>query len=233
MLKSVRYKLHFGSYRTPSFKYGQKVEDMSRGEVVIVGLSNAKIPWPIAIQVRSKSLAVYGGLAKAVRLEAASTVAYWWGVTVQTVTKWRRRMGIAPRSTPGDKLLCQEIAKEPRFAEMQRAAWAKAQDPVRRAKIGAALRGRKRPRHVIDAVVASRKGVPVSAKTRAKMSASQKQSGIWPPAAGEPWTQREDRHCKTLPPAEVVQRTGRTLRAVWSRRAALVHAGEKVIGFKD
>jgi len=232
MLKSVRYKLHFGPYTTPRFKYGQRVEDETRGEVVFVGLSNAKIPWPTAIKERSKALAIYGGLAKAVRLEAASAVAYWWGVTTQTVTKWRRRMGTATNSTPGDKLLRQAFAKEPHFAQMQQAAWAKAQDPIRRAKIAAAKRGKARPRHVVEAMRLGRRGKPQSADTRAKMSASHKRRGTRPPAAGQAWTKREDLYCKTQPPAEAAKRTGRTLTAVNSRRSVLTHAGEKVLGFK-
>jgi len=73
MLKATRYKLHFGPYATPRFKYGQRVEDESRGEVVIVGLSNAKIPWPLGkiADSRKPGLVIYKGLAKALRLESA------------------------------------------------------------------------------------------------------------------------------------------------------------------
>jgi hypothetical protein len=37
------YKLHFGPYRTPRFKYGAKVECEARGEVRIVKLTDARI----------------------------------------------------------------------------------------------------------------------------------------------------------------------------------------------
>jgi hypothetical protein len=36
-----------GTYSTPSFDYGDVVECARRGEVRIVGLSEAPIPWPI------------------------------------------------------------------------------------------------------------------------------------------------------------------------------------------
>jgi hypothetical protein len=61
-----RFKLHFGPYRTPRFRYGAVVWDEWRGEVEIVGISAGRIPWPIgAIQAR-RSLVVYRGLAKAI-----------------------------------------------------------------------------------------------------------------------------------------------------------------------
>ena len=46
---STRFKLHFGPYRTPRFRIGAVVEDEVRGEVTIVGLTGARIPWPIKI----------------------------------------------------------------------------------------------------------------------------------------------------------------------------------------
>jgi len=43
-MASARYKL-LGKYRTPTFRYGQRVDDERRGEVRIVGLSSGHIPW--------------------------------------------------------------------------------------------------------------------------------------------------------------------------------------------
>ncbi|MCI0357333.1 MAG: hypothetical protein L0211_02470 [Planctomycetaceae bacterium] len=45
-MPSARYKL-LGKYRTPTFRYGQRVDDERRGEVRIVGLSAGRIPWPV------------------------------------------------------------------------------------------------------------------------------------------------------------------------------------------
>jgi hypothetical protein len=39
-----RFRLLFGSYRTPRFRYGRKVLCAVRGEVVVVGLSDGPIP---------------------------------------------------------------------------------------------------------------------------------------------------------------------------------------------
>ena len=76
-----RHRLHFGPYRTPRFKYGAKVECEARGEVTIIGLSDAPIAWPLARRSRGHSSPVlFGSLVKAVRREAACAVMHWWGV---------------------------------------------------------------------------------------------------------------------------------------------------------
>lgn len=46
---AIRYKLHFGPYKTPRFKLGAYVEDEISGEVRIVGVSDARISWPLAL----------------------------------------------------------------------------------------------------------------------------------------------------------------------------------------
>ena len=52
MKDADRFKLYFGPYKTPRFKYGRKVWCERRGWMKIVGLSDAKIPC-----VRSKNSA--------------------------------------------------------------------------------------------------------------------------------------------------------------------------------
>jgi hypothetical protein len=73
MLARQRVQLRFGPYRSPKFKYGATVVDRIRGEVTIVGLRDAKIPWPIGKRGRSRGLILYGDLAKAVGCEASVT----------------------------------------------------------------------------------------------------------------------------------------------------------------
>jgi hypothetical protein len=64
MLARIRFKLHFGPYRMPQFRYGAKVQDEVRGEVTIVGLTNGRIPWPTGKVTQGKSLVVYKGLPR-------------------------------------------------------------------------------------------------------------------------------------------------------------------------
>ena len=76
-----RFLLRFGPYRTPPFRYGKIVFCEVRGEVEIVGLSDAPLPWPIGRKGNGpRALVVFGALAKAVRREASLAVAHWWGV---------------------------------------------------------------------------------------------------------------------------------------------------------
>ena len=52
-----RHKLHFGPYRTPRFRYGQRVECAVRGELTIKALSTAPIPWPLVLAQKSVAIA--------------------------------------------------------------------------------------------------------------------------------------------------------------------------------
>lgn len=51
-----------GTYRTPRFRIGQRVRCLVRGEVIITGITEAPIPWPIGKVGRGCSLVVYKGL---------------------------------------------------------------------------------------------------------------------------------------------------------------------------
>lgn len=99
MLARDRFKLRFAQYETPTFRYGARVWDEVCGWVKIVGLSNGRNPWPIG-KKEQKSLAVYRGLAQALRRESNQAVAYWWGIMGQTVTKWRTAIEV-PTLTKG------------------------------------------------------------------------------------------------------------------------------------
>src|SRR5262245_29563768 len=107
-----RFRL-LGTYHTPRFHYGQRALCEVRGTVVINGISNAPIPWPvcsgIGISSGRTSLVVYKDLAKAIRQESAQAVAHWWGVSVVTVSKWRRLLGV-PQNNTGTLRLRREYA---------------------------------------------------------------------------------------------------------------------------
>lgn len=102
MDESKRFGL-LAAYKTPRFKYGQIVVCEMRGEVEIVGLNDGKIPWPIGKKGRAKGLILYRDLVRAVRRESNQAVAYWWGVSGQTVTKWRHALQV--ESTLGSSRL--------------------------------------------------------------------------------------------------------------------------------
>lgn len=221
MTDSDRFRL-LGTYPTPRVRLGMVVADEARGiMVVVVGMSDARTPWPIgkAEGGRARSLIVFAGLAEAVRRESNQAICHWWGVTPQTVSKWRKALGVD--HTEGTSKLRSDYCFEEPFVEARKKAHAKAQDPERRAKIAAARKGKHRPWRVIKAVIKAHLGTKASEETRRKMSESHKARGTRPPKAGRPWTPEEDELLRTLSPFKAAVRCRRTLRAVYSRRHSL------------
>jgi hypothetical protein len=122
--------------------------------------------------------------------------------SAKTVTKWRKALDVSPIND-GTFNLLSDHGKE-RIEDAVPAMHAKARDPERRRRIGEA-----------------RLGKPHSEEARQKMSEAARRRGAWPPAAGEPWSSEEEEMLRTLPAAEVARCTGRTLAAVYSRRARM------------
>src|SRR5439155_9305742 len=87
MTDADRVKLLFGRYRSPRFRLGRVVTDEARNrDVVIVGISDGRIPWPVGQPKgsRARSLIVFDALADAVRRESNQAVCHWRGITPQT-----------------------------------------------------------------------------------------------------------------------------------------------------
>src|SRR5687767_14165610 len=175
MRPSDRFKLH-GTYRTPRFRYGAKVACAVRGEVEIVGLSNARIPWPIGKRAQGRSLVLYGALARAVRHESNLAVCHWFGVRHATVWKWRKALGVEANNQ-GTRKLRSAHTREPSFKRVIAGAVAKSRDPERCAKIAAARRGKARPKYVVEGMRRRMLGTKLSAETRRRMSESQRRRG--------------------------------------------------------
>ena len=74
---------------------------------------------------------------------------------------------------------------------------------------------------MMEAIAEANRGRPLGEATRQIMSEAHRRRGTRPPAAGESWIAEEDELLRTLPTREVVQRTGRTLTAVYNRRIEL------------
>lgn len=163
-----------GTYRTPRFRYGSSALCEVRGEVLVTGLSAAPIPWPVGKRPgsRGRGLVVYAGLADAVRRESAAAVCHWWGVSPQTVSAWRKAMGVG-QMTEGTARLKAEALRE---SEALAAARGRVdyQDPERIRKIRAAKLGKPRPPHVVAAMWQANLGRTHTAETRQRMSAAKR-----------------------------------------------------------
>lgn len=221
MQDADRYRL-LGDYETPLFEYGQVVFCERFGEVEIVGLTDAKIPWPIGRRpgARPRTIVLLADLVEAVRRESNQAVAHWWGVSTQTVTVWRKVLDV-PQATEGTTRLHSEYTKEEPIIAGLKKAQGKVHDPERRRKIADAKRGQPRPPHVLAALRAAHLGRKHSAEELAKRSASHKRRGTIPPKAGRLWTAEEDEAVRTLSTKEAAAKTGRTLEAIRSRRHRL------------
>ena len=144
---------------------------------------------------------------------------HWWGVGSDTAWKWRKALGVGA-TTRGTSRLRSDYTKEPWAVEAWARRYDEATEPVRRAKIAAARRGKPRPR-VIEAMREARLGSHHTEETRRRMSETHKRRWMRPPAAGRPWTPEEDALLGTMPDPEVARRTGRSPGAVQGRRAEL------------
>jgi hypothetical protein len=105
-------------------------------------------------------------------------------------------------------------------------AQAKPGDLARRAKLAAAMRGKKRDRRVVEALAAQRRGTRHWEESRRRMSETHRRRGTLVPGTVV-WTEREDAPVRSLPAAEAARRTGRTLGAVWQRRQSEVPDGRR------
>jgi hypothetical protein len=229
-IRSAKTKLH-GTYRTPRFRIGAKVMCEVRGELKIVGMTDAPIPWPLGVGSRggSKSLVVYGDLVHAIRHESVTALCHWFGVYDLTVWKWRKVLGVPERNF-GTRKLWEAHAAAGGFWPGVKAATGKAADPVRRAKLAAAHRGKRHLPQSIEKTRRANLGRKKSTTARRKMAQAWKRRrlGLRKPAGGI-WKAWEDDLIRSVSISEVMRWTGRTKSAVqWRRRAlALAKLGER------
>lgn len=218
--RQIRFKLHFGPYQTPRFKIGAVVTDELRGDVKIVGVSDARIPWPVAFHWRARSVVVYGALARAVRRESVQAVAHWWGISVEKVRLIRRALNVSDFNE-GTMRLHRRYAQTPEFRRKAEKAWANAGSPERRAINSKAQQGRVHSKATCRKIAAANRRRVTTDDSRRRRSEAAKRCGAWPPAAGRPWTADEIAVLKTFPRLDAATRTGRSIQSVDAKRRQL------------
>jgi transposase-like protein len=92
-------------------------------------MSDAPIPWPVGKRGHHKAMAVFGALSEAIRRESVQAVAHWWGVSPQTVTAWRKAMGLTGQVPEGTSQLYRAYNQEPATVAGREKARARAKDP--------------------------------------------------------------------------------------------------------
>jgi DNA-binding XRE family transcriptional regulator len=75
---------------------GQTLWCVLRGRVRVCGWGQGRVRWPLgrAGHGGKGAYIVTPELARALRVESAAAIRYWWGVGSNTVTHWRRRLGV-------------------------------------------------------------------------------------------------------------------------------------------
>jgi hypothetical protein len=215
---SEEHRRLIGTYETPLFEYGDVVICSIRGEVELVGITSAPIPWPVGKKGRHKAIVVYGGLEEAIRRESASATAHHFGVGTYTIWKWRTALGIGAMTEGTQRL--KGVVHEGHLHGAREAARPMMSDPARRARIRAAKLGKARPPESARKTGAGHRGMKHTEQARKKMSETHKARGTGG-KTGKPWTEEEDGIVRKCDPLEATKRTGRTLKAVWSRRRKL------------
>jgi hypothetical protein len=142
MNDSERFRLLYGPYVPPKCRLGDKLACEHRGrEVKMRALTDAPIQWPSAVASGSMSPILCGDLIRAVRLESEIAVAHHWGVSPQTVYKWRRALGV-PEMNEGSSRLYSAYVPEKFTPEVRAMGKEAMKSPEVGAKIRAALAGR-------------------------------------------------------------------------------------------
>jgi hypothetical protein len=230
-----KVKLLFGPYTPPPLRKGDRATCLYRDcDVVVTGWSDGRIPWP-----RCRSLEARGGaggilveeeLARGVRGESATALAYWWGVSMIMAWRWRKALGVEGwTATEGTRRLMRATAEKavaqvrgkplsPEQVEQRRQTTlelnlAQYLDPAHGAgwsEDELALLGT-----VPDEEVARRTGRTVNA-----IQLKRGKLGI-PDPDGHAWTEEEMALLGTSPDEEVAAKIGRTPWAVICKRCKL------------
>jgi hypothetical protein len=219
MLDTERYKLLHGPYRTLRCRIGSRLFCEVRGQLIVCGFSAGRIPWPIGQRGRARSLVVCGDLAKAVQRESNIAICHWFGITAQTVSKWRKALDV-PQVNEGTRRLYVDYAPERLPDDVRRRAVANANTPEANAKKSASMRAKPKPPHVLEALRRANVGKKHTPAQRARRAEAMRRNGRRPPV-GRVWAPEEVAILGVVPDEETAQRTGRSLVAVMCKRLKL------------
>ena len=104
-----RVSLLHGPYRAPRLRVGDRAACLCRDcDVKITGWTDAPFPWPQGVPVGGRSapsILLDDELARAVRLESAAAIRYWWDVSAGVVWRWRKALGVGRMDNPGSRHL--------------------------------------------------------------------------------------------------------------------------------
>jgi hypothetical protein len=106
VINRERVKLLFGPYEAPRLKRGDRAFCLYRDCAVrIATWSDARIPWPRCYyadgRARAYGLLVNDVLLNAIKHESGAALMHWWGVSRNTVGRWRGVFGVGRKDNEG------------------------------------------------------------------------------------------------------------------------------------
>jgi hypothetical protein len=110
MGKRKQPELLGGPYVPPKHEIGSVLRCKIRGRRTVAGLTDARIQWPFAYQDQGggkRLIIVTPELARAIRTESTVALCYWFGVSRNLVSDWKKALDV-PRVTPGALKLMQD-----------------------------------------------------------------------------------------------------------------------------
>lgn len=128
-----------GPYYPPACNVGDWINDEQDGLLEVGGWTTAPISWPRRKKTGRPSLILCGDLVRALRIESAAAICYWWGVGPTKVWQWRQALGIGPITDGTRKLLQDNTGVPPEAAARGRQKAATAES---RAKMAETKRGK-------------------------------------------------------------------------------------------
>jgi hypothetical protein len=219
MTAEEKARLLFGPYHAPRLKRGDRVMCLYRDRLVVVcRYSEARLPWPICRPAEPPlsglGLLVDDELARAIQNESALALRYWWGVGRSTAQRWRGAFEVGRMDSEGSRIAILgaiQATIDARVPEEEADAYG-LWSPDEEALLGV----------LTDREAANRTGRALNAVRGKRRQMGRKNPDPRSlPHPGRPWTLEEDGMVARLLPEEVARRTGRTLRAVYARRAQL------------
>lgn len=212
------HQLHFGPYRAPKVRRGEKLFCEIRGTVTVGGYSDGPIPWPRLKKGGAHCLILCADLVRAVRRESLVAVAHYWGVNPTTVWKWRVALAVE-RWNEGSTQLGWAWAIERTDDRLERAR-INSKQPAALARASGSLKGRVQHPATIAGVKAAAKR-PRSKAWKEAIAQTWRLRGHRPHNPNHrPWTAAEVGLLGTAPDREIAQCLGRTLASVQMQRYA-------------
>lgn len=214
------FKLRFGPYAVPKTRRGAKLFCEIRGTMTVGRYSDGPIPWPRVKKGGGACLILCGSLVRAVKREALIAVAHHWGVSLTTVWKWRKILGVE-RWNAGSTDLARDWAAGRDDDRFER-AWANSQRPevFRRRSKAMKRQPLSEPLRRAAAKAAKR---PRSRAWCEAMSKAMKKNGHVPPGLPDRprWTPEEEALLGTDRNAVIALRVDRSERAVRAHRVVM------------